>query len=318
MQSWEITKKRAITTLALWQHHAPALKIGGRGVAELDALVDAFEPLAKEQVVKQNDVDHACRAQRGTLAKLTLLGTQVPQIIRGHLGENKLLMEELKKALRTRPRTEDSTLTRARELYPVWVRANAALAALTPPQPPVVRVVGQEEQTAATFKALLDGFSGQVQATSDAQGILKAAKQALADLAETTDSLIKAWYQVMKASHDPGSSVRMALSTIPTEGGTPAPGIIEISTVVQGGADGLHVEAEYVPGGGEHATTRLLKYMVVGVDAGFTHSVPLEAAGTVIGPFAVGNVVKLLTEVSNSAGTRTSAERTITIEPPIV
>jgi hypothetical protein len=40
-------------------------------------------------------------------------------------------------------------------------------------------------------------------------------------------------------------------------------------------------------------------------------------ANSVLGPFAVGEVVNVVTEVANSAGTRTRAVRTITIEEPI-
>ena len=106
-----------------------------------------------------------------------------------------------------------------------------------------------------------------------------------------------------------------ALGSIPTEGGTPAPDPIEINTVTQGGEGGLQ---DYVPGGGAHATTKLLKWMVVGVDADFTNSVELEAGGNAVGPFVEGQVVKVITEATNSSGSRTSAERTITLEPPIV
>jgi len=318
MQTWEITKLRAQTSLTVWTQHVPALKIGTQGAPDLDALIEQYEPLAQEQAVKQDEADAAYRAQQGTLDRLTLLGTQVPQIIMGHLSEDKLLMLELKKALRTRPRSEDSTLTRAREIYPVWVRANAALTALTPPQPPIVRVVQGVAQTAASFKVLLDGYSGQVQASSDAEGRLKATKQDLTELNEVTNKLIKAWYQVMKASYDPGSTMRDALTRIPTEGGTPAPKGIEIDTVTQGGTEGMQVVVDYLPGGGAHATTRLIKWMVVGVDADFTHSAPLAAAGNAFGPFTAGQVVQVMTEVRNSAGTRHSAPRTITIEVAMV
>ena len=54
------------------------------------------------------------------------------------------------------------------------------------------------------------------------------------------------------------------------------------------------------------------------VDPDFTNSVELESGGNAVGPFTEGQVVKVITEVTNSSGSRTSAERTITIEPPIV
>ena len=68
----------------------------------------------------------------------------------------------------------------------------------------------------------------------------------------------------------------------------------------------------------------LLEYLVqtkdvhaVGVDLDFIHSAPLDASGNALGPFTVGQVVRVITEVSNSSGTRTTAPRTITIEEPI-
>lgn len=94
---------------------------------------------------------------------------------------------------------------------------------------------------------------------------------------------------MMKASYDPGSPEYEALSSIPTEGGMPAPDPIEINTVTQGGDGGLQVLVDYVPGG-----------------------------GNAVGPFVEGQVVKVITEATNNRGSRTSAERTITLEPPIV
>jgi hypothetical protein len=103
---------------------------------------------------------------------------------------------------------------------------------------------------------------------------------------------------------------------VPTEEGTPAPDTIEIATVTQGGDGGLQVLVAYVPGGGDHATTKLVKWQV-GSETDFPHSAPLDASGNALGPFTQGQVVKIITQVSNSAGTRTVAPRTITIEAPI-
>ena len=96
------------------------------------------------------------------------------------------------------------------------------------------------------------------------------------------------------------------------------PDTIEINTVSQGGDSGLEVLVAYVPGGGAHATTKLIKWQVVGVDADFSNSASLDASGNAIGPFAQGKVIKIITEVSNSAGTRTTAPRTITIGAPVL
>lgn len=58
--------------------------------------------------------------------------------------------------------------------------------------------------------------------------------------------------------------------------------------------------------------------MVEGVDSDFTHEAELDPSGNTLGPFTVGQVVKVRTSVTNSTGTRTSAVRTITIETPII
>ena len=58
-------------------------------------------------------------------------------------------------------------------------------------------------------------------------------------------------------------------------------------------------------------------YMVEGVDAEFI-KVPLDFSGNALGPFEVGQVVKMYTEVKNSVATRTTAVRSITIGEPIL
>ena len=93
---------------------------------------------------------------------------------------------------------------------------------------------------------------------------------------------------------------------------------IEINTVTQGGTGDLQVLVDYIPGGGAHATKTLIQWMVVGVDADFTRSAPLTDTGNAISPFTTGQVVKVMTEATNSSGTRNSAPRPITLEAPIV
>ena len=86
--------------------------------------------------------------------------------------------------------------------------------------------------------------------------------------------------------------------------------------VKQGGQSGLEVLVTYAAGGGRHATRRLIRWQVEGVDPDLDLEAPLETGGNTLGPFAVGQVIRMVTEATNSSGTRTSAPRTITIEPP--
>jgi len=129
--------------------------------------------------------------------------------------------------------------------------------------------------------------------------------------------LCQNWHQAVKDTYDPGNPVYDALEGIPIPSDTPLPEAIDIAELEQGGDDGLEVLVHYEPGGGEHATTKQVEYMVQGVDADFGHTTTLDPSGNMLGPFTVAQVVKVRTKVSNSTGERTSAVRTITMEEPI-
>lgn len=316
MEYWEETKNRAQLTRAAWEQHAPALKIGTQGFAELEGLIGLFEPAAQARTAAQDDLDTAYRAVQGALLKMKVLGTKVPKVIEGQLDENEGLMRDLSEVYKINPRTEATILKRARELYPVWVRANTALAALTPAQPPITRVIQGVAYTAAMLKSLLDGYTALIATNNDKQEVLDTARTTLRTLDRDTDQLNKRWYKVVKASYDPGSPAYDALAGIPTEPGTPLPEPVEIDTVTQGGDDGLQVLVSYVPGGGDHATTRKIKWKLA-AEPDFTSEALIDASGNTLGPFPAGAVVVIITEVSNSSGTRTTAPRTITVEEPI-
>jgi hypothetical protein len=317
MEYWEDTKNRAQLTRAAWQQHLPALKIGTDGVADLATAIAEFEPLVQERTAAQDEQDAAFRAIQGALLKMKLLGTKIPAIIDGQLSENDALMKDVSDLYATKPVTEASILKRARMLYPVWVRANTALAALTPAQPAITRVIQGVAYSAALLKSLLDGYTDLIAANNNKQEILDTKRAALRTLDRRVDQLNKRWYKVVKASYDPGSPEYEALKDIPTEPGTPLPETIEIDTVTQGGEEGLQALISYVPGGGDHATTKKIKWQIVGTDAGFTNEAVLDASGNALGPFPVGTVVKIITEVTNSTGSRTTAPRTITLQEPI-
>lgn len=318
MEFWEITKDRAIKTRVVWQQHVPTLNIGVQTSANLDTLIDGFDPLVAARINAQDTHDAAFRAVQDALAVMRVLGTKVPQIIEGHLDENKSIIGDVKDLYANSPRTEATILKRLRELLPVWTRANAALAALAPSQPAIVRIVGGVAFTAVSAKSLYDSYTDLIGTRTEKSGLLDTAKGTLAAHDAATDDLIKRWYKVVKATADEGTPLAEALDTIPTEEGTPAPTIVDISSVTQGSDDGLHVIIDWAEGGGDHATTSNLRWKVEGVDADFTHSVPFNREGNAIGPFEVDQVVRMFGEFINSSGTRTTSIRTLTIGEPIV
>ncbi len=317
MEYWEITLERAQATLPVWLQYVPALKIGTQGTAELQALIAGFEPLVQARTAAQDASDAAFRDVQADLLKMKVLGTKVPKLIEGHLEENERLMKDVDDLYRVNSRTESTILKRARELIPVWERANTAMAALTPPQPAIVRAVQGAAHTVAMLKALVDAYTARIGTFENKEELLNAARENLRAHDRSCDRLNKRWYSVVKQSHDPGEPVSQALTGIPTEPGTSAPETIEIDTVSQGGEGGLQVLVKYIPGGGDHATTKSVQWQVVGTDVDFANTAPLDASGNALGPFEVGKVVKIRTLVANSVATRTTAPRTITIAEPI-
>jgi hypothetical protein len=316
MEPWEITKERAQITLPIWETHTPTLTIGELESSDLDTMIGGYEALVQARTDAQDVFDEAGRAVARSLAIMKTLSVKVTAIIEAQLSENESIMDDVNDVQKIVPRTEPTILKRARMLYPVWVRANTALAALPDPQGPITRKVSGVVYTAAALKGLLDGFTNLVKTMRDEKSVLKVKKSDLAKHDKAVDQLIKRWYKNAKAAAEPGSDLEAALEDVPTEEGTPAPEVIEIDAVTQGGASGLEVLVTYVAGGGAHATTKLVKWQV-GAEVDYPHSEALEAGGNTLGPFTVGQVVKIITAVSNSTGTRTVAPRTITIEPPI-
>lgn len=316
MEYWEVTKERAQISHPIWVTYLATLKIGTLGHADLLTLIDGYEPLAQARATAQDAFDEGERGVARSLLVMKILGVKVPAMIDAQLSENDSIMGDVNDVQAISARSEPSILKRARMLHPVWVAANTALAALTPAQPPIKRVIAGTEFTAALLKAELDGFTDVVKTMRDEERVLNVKRADLRTHDRATDQLIKRWYKNAKALAEPGSDLATALQDVPTETGTPAPDTIEIATVTQGGVNGLQVLVAYVPGGGDHATTRLVKWQV-DAETDFPHSAPLDASGNALGPFAEGQVVKIITQVSNSSGTRTVAPRTITIEAPI-
>jgi len=317
MQSWEDIKTRAIETLAVWRNRAPDLKVGTEGVEVLEGYIDGFEPLAQDLVRVQHDYDETTRAVEASLEKLKLLGVKVPQMIEGHLHDNEELLTELRKIYRTSPRTEATILVRARELYPIWLLADEAMAALAQPQPPITRRIQKVAHTAAMLKELVDGYSDLIKEMKLQAKLLAASKGRLLALAEATDVLNKRWFKLMNNTFDPGSAEHEALDRISTEPFAKVPVVLEILSVKQGGLQGRQALIRYAKKGGDHATRSFVRWQVVGVDADFVNELPLERQGNTLGPFEAGTELRIIAEVANSVGSRKTAPRSLVIAESI-
>jgi hypothetical protein len=128
------------------------------------------------------------------------------------------IMDDVDDVQKVLPRSEALILKRARMLY--W--SNTALAALTPPQSPIKRVIAGTEYTAVLLKELLDGFIDVVKTMRDDGAAMRVKKSALAKYDKAVDQLIKRWYKSAKAAAEPASDLEGAPWNVPTEERTPA------------------------------------------------------------------------------------------------
>jgi hypothetical protein len=318
MEYWEVTKERAEASLPVWQTHTATLKIKGLGHADLEALIDGYEPKVQARTLAQDDFDETERVVARSLLIMKILAIKIPAMIEAQLSESDSLMDDLNDIYTVNPKTEPTILKRARMLYPVWERANTAMAALTPAQPPIKRVIAGTEYTSALLKNELDTFTDKIREMKDKESVLNVKRMDLRKHDRATDQLSKRWYKAAKAMAEPGSDLETALQGIPIPADTPAPEPVEILTVTQGGEDGLEVLVAYVPGGGDHSlpANRMVKWQK-NAETNYPNEEEIDPSGNALGPFVVGDVVKIITEVTNSSGVRTVAPRTITIETPI-
>lgn len=319
MEYWEITKDRAEKTLPVWTAHTPTLKIRGEGPVELEAYIDGFEALVQGRIEAQDAEDAAYRAVQSSLLKMKLMGIHIPAMIKIQHKKNESIRKDVADLFSAQPTSEGGILKRARMLLPVWERANDALAAMTPPQDPITLNIQGTAHTPAMLEALLTGYTELTKALAQKSSLLDDARGALRTHDHLCDELNKDWYAYAKAGADTNQALLEALETIPKEPSTQPPPVVEIEHVTQGGEQGRQPLISY-PNGSTmgNATTGVLQWTLPGDAEPYLHSMPLDLSGNAIPVQPVGTVVTLRTRTENSAGVRTSAPRTITIEAPIV
>ena len=313
MEFYQLVQNRTNETIPVITTYDPTLTIEKKGVAELAADAKALDGLADVRDQEIFDFDQAVRAEFAGYLGIRLLGVKVPALIEAFLGDGDPLLESLSDVYAVTPRTTESALERGRALRPVWVKANAQRGALVPPEPPITR----NGAGIAQLDALMGAQPALEQTIKTAAQAVRAARLALASAAGALDALNKRFYKALSADADSGSALENALGGITTEGQNMPP-TLSIAKVLQSGADQLHVLASFDAGTLDATMTNTVEWQVVGVDADFTHNKPAAAGGTEIGPFTVGQTVRLRTRVANANGTTTGSVRSITIAPPIV
>ncbi|MEI7997352.1 MAG: hypothetical protein WCH01_20865, partial [Methylococcaceae bacterium] len=161
--------------------------------------------------------------------------------------------------------------------------------------------------------AALDAQPALEQALEDRMADVATARTALRVAANTLDRLNKRFYAKLKAEARSNPTLESALAQIDTtSAGVPA--VLGIKTLVQGGADNLHILLNYDSGSYDGKADSRVEWQVEGVDLDFANSVEADPSGNALGPFTIGNTVKLRTRVKNSHGTTTGSVRSLVVQ----
>jgi len=302
---WQVTHQRGQQTIAVWGTFDPAYQVGTLTLAIHTADVDLLPVQADARGVQQDVVDDAMLARDANFAAMRDIVVRVPQMIEATL-EDDLLLNDLDDVFAIVPNSQATVQERARRVISLWNRANAVRAAMTPALPPLllgtVGVAGL--QTRLTDHPVL------LQTVENERSELNQKKSLLMKTARRVDRNNKRWYAAWSKFFAIGSPENSALSQIDTETGTADPIALEINTLTQ---NGTSMDVTYVAGGGDHATTIVLLWQIVGTDPDFGHATPVVLTGQTVGPFPAGAVVRFKTRASNSAGDADSDVKTINL-----
>jgi len=293
----------------------PALTVGGVTAAALEAQSQALDGLAQNRDDALAEYDTAVNAENLGFLAIRTLTLALPQAAEGELDDSVAaesdLLDLLDPAYAIVPRTTELALARGKKLKSALVKINAYLAARTPARAPIT----SGGKGVADLSTAMDAQPGLVQAIEDRAADATTGRTSLRNAALVVDRLNKRFYNKLQGEARTNAALAEALAQITTEGDG-APGTLGISKLVQGGTDNLHLLVSYDPGSYDGTATSTLEWMVAGVDADFTHSTAADPSGNAIGPFTVGQTVKLRTRVSNSNGTTTGSVRTLVVQQP--
>ena len=314
MEYYQANQTRAAQTAAVINQAIPALAIGGVTAAELLTKSQALNGLAQTRDNALADYDVANNAENQGFLTISALSLSLPKSAEGDLDDandtESDLLELLSPAYAIKPRTTESALERGKKVVSALTKINAYLAAKTPALPPVT----SGGKGAAQLTAAMAAQPGLEQALEDRAADVTTARTDLRVAATALDRLNKRFYSKLQSEARENPALATALSQIETEGAN-LPDTLGLRSILQGGTGNLQILLSYDNGSYDATATSTVEWMIVGTDNDFTHSAPADPSGNALGPFAVGQTVKLRTRVSNANGTTTGSVRTLTILP---
>lgn len=312
METYQTVQNRGMQTIAVINQHIPSLSVGGITASAFASPVNNLTATAGARDAELVNYDQAVNAEHLAYLSIRTMVLALAQSAKNDLNEEvpveAALIDLLAPAFVITPSTTELALKRAGKLIPALVKINAFNAAQVPVRP-AVTAGGKSVanlQTAVAAQGPLE------QAVEDRASDVQSARTTLETETHAVDRINKRFYGRLQAEARTNAALAAALSQIDTETDN-LPGTLSIRNVMQGGASTLHMLVSYVNGTGENADERFLEWMVEGVDTDFTHSMAVDLSGNQIGPFTVGQTVKIRTRTVNSSGARTCAVRSLVI-----
>lgn len=313
MEHFQTVQNRSAQTVAVIKTFAPTLSVGGVDVAALAAQSAALEGLAQQRDRALQEYDRAANAEQLGLLGLQTMVVALPKAAEAELDDEvpaeSALQDLLTPVYAIKARSTEAVLARGRKLTIALSTIDGYLTTQSPSRAAVACAgKGQAELSAA-----LDAQVALEQALHDRSARINQSRAALREAAASLDRLNKRFYSRLKAEARGDAALARSLAQIDT-GAPNLPATLSVKSVLQGGADNLHLLVAYESGSIDAKADSTVEWQVDGVDTtDFGNSVPADPSGNSIGPFAAGQTVKLRTRVRNTNGASTSAVRTMQI-----
>ena len=313
MEYYQNIQNRATQTVAVVNKFIPDLKIGGVDAAGLQQQAKALDGLAQQ---RDDDIaahDAAVNAENLGYLQIQGLVLSLPQVAEGELDDNvpaeSSLLDLLSPVYSIVPRTTELALQRAMCLKSAVDKINTYLAAQTPARGPIT----SGGKGIADWGVLTAAQVQLEQSIEDTAAEISSDRTGLRSAATAVDRLNKRFYAKLQAEARTNPALAEALNQIDTDS-LNLPATLGIKSILQGGADNLHLLVSYDSGSYDDTVTSTIEWMVDGTDSDFTHNAAVDPSGNTLGPFAVGKTVKIRTRVTNGNGTTTGSIRSITLQ----
>ena len=315
MEYYQIVQSRAYQTVAVLNNFTAGIKVGGITADGLQSQADALTPLAQTRDDAINTEGASANAENLGQMQLHDLVVQLPKVAEGELNDavpaEAAFVDSLAPVFAIAPRTTALVLERGMRLKSALGPINTYLAAQVPVRGPIT----SGGKGLADLTALITAQPDLIQDKDDKQADVSSTRSALHAAASVVDRLNKRFYAKLEAEAATQPALAAALKEITKESDN-RPATLSIKSILQGGTDNLHLLVNYVGNTFVGTNTNTLEWEVAGVDAKFTHSIPVDPSGNTLGAFTVGQTVKIRTRVTNANGTTTCSVRTLTIQHP--